>query len=41
MLQRPDEDVYKRQLLSIAIPTGIGMAVCFLVASAARLLGLA
>ena len=33
----------KRQvtLLSIAIPTGIGMAVCFLVASAARLLGLA
>ena len=28
-------------LLSIAIPTGIGMAVCFLVASAARLLGLA
>ena len=31
----------KWTLLSIAIPTGIGMAVCFLVASAARLLGLA
>ena len=31
----------KWTLLSIAIPTGTGMAVCFLVASAARLLGLA
>lgn len=31
----------KWTLISVAIPTGIGMVVCFLVASAARLLGLA
>jgi len=31
----------KWTLLAFALPTGIGMAVCFLIASAARLLGLA
>ncbi len=38
---RQGDESPKWPLLSPATPTGIGMAVCFLVASAARLLGLA
>ena len=33
-------DVYKRQALAVALPTALGLVLCFVVATTGRLLGL-